>query len=117
MKTYKPLIRLATICAFLALASVAVAALLSNDRPPGYSQEEWIELGDGFGIAITTTLRDKPHVTLQDPDNPDRTGTITPRHESTLSSQIVYGYLMIKRDGNWLRFQPELGPPRAVFVR
>jgi hypothetical protein len=77
----------------------------AGDRPPDCLAENWIVLGDGFGIAITAA---------------PSSGQATSRQGEALKpgpgGGTLRGHMMVRRDGVWLRFEPEAGPPRAVLA-
>ncbi len=112
----------ASLCAAAALA-VAAAAARSTDRPPGCAPENWIELQEGVGLFITGSVGSDRDLSTTD----TTTGAgraflpkkgpeldlaawggvgghlLQPGLEGT--SETVQGFLMVRRNGRWHRFQ------------
>ena len=117
MKPYRIYIALAV--ALVAIASVAVASRASSDKPSWIDAHNWIELGDGFGIVVTTQPswnREKILEDMRSHVDPDSTGSVELWVPDGMPGE-VYGYMMVRRSGSWFRFQPEPGPPRTLLIR
>jgi hypothetical protein len=68
-----------------AAASLALSLAFAHpgpDRPPGVSTESWIALSPDAGFVVTANSLDP-------------------------QGRYVHGYLMARRDGKWVRLDPE----------